>query len=91
MNEIEIYEAPDGNTQVNVRFDKDTVWLSQVQLVELFMSSKGNISEHLKNIFNSGELESEATVRNFRTVRKEGKREVTRNMEPYNPGTSHRV
>ena len=76
MDEIKIYKTPDGNTEVNVRFDKDTVWLSQAQLVELFQSSKANISEHLKNIFKSGELDEGATVRNFRTVRQEGNRDV---------------
>ncbi|MGN6604847.1 MAG: hypothetical protein ACTHK8_20490 [Ginsengibacter sp.] len=71
MNDIEIYKTPDGITQVNVRFEKETVWLSQAELVELFISSKANISEHLKNIFKSGELDSRATVRKFRTVRLE--------------------
>ena len=84
MDEIKIYKTPDGNTQVNVRFDKDTVWLSQAQLVELFESSKANISEHLKNVFKSGELDEGATVRKFRTVRQEGNRDVTRNIEHYN-------
>ncbi|MGN6802131.1 MAG: virulence RhuM family protein [Ginsengibacter sp.] len=60
------------------------MWLSQAELVELFISSKANISEHLKNIFKSGELDSRATVRKFRTVRREGNREVTRNIEHYN-------
>ncbi len=84
MNEIEIYTTPDGKTELQVRFDVDTVWLSQAQLVDLFQSSKANISEHIKGIFASGELESGATVRNFRTVRMEGKRQVTREIEHYN-------
>ncbi len=84
MNKIEIYKTKDNQTQVEVRFDEDTVWLSQSQLVELFKSSKANISEHLTSIFNSGELEISSTVRNFRTVRREGKRQVTRNIDHYN-------
>jgi hypothetical protein len=84
MSQIEIYKTKDNQTEIEVKFEEETVWLSQAQLVELFKSSKANISEHLKSIFKSGELESGATVRNFRTVRKEGKRQVTRNIEHYN-------
>jgi len=81
IDEIKIYKTPDGNTQVNVRFDKDTVWLSQAQLVELFESSKANISEHLKNVFKSGELDDWASVRKFRTVHQEGNRDVDKRKE----------
>lgn len=84
MNEIEIYQTPDKQTQVEVRFEEDTVWLTQAQIVNLFKSSKTNISEHLKNIYQSKELEKEATVRKFRTVRKEAKRLVKREIEYYN-------
>jgi len=84
MNQIEIYKSKDNQTQVEVRFDEDTVWLSQAQLVDLFQSSKANISEHIKGIFSSGELETGATVRKFRTVRTEGKRQVTRDIEHFN-------
>lgn len=78
MNRVEIYKTTDNQTQVVVKFDEDTVWLTQSQLVDLFESSKANISEHLKNIFKAGEL------KNIPTVRKEGKRQVTRNIEHYN-------
>jgi len=84
MNQIEIYKTKDNETQVEVRFGEDTVWLSQAQLVDLFKSSKANISEHIKSIYASGELETTATVRKFRTVRTEGKRQVTREIEHFN-------
>ncbi len=84
MNEIIIYQTQDNQTQLEVRFDGDTVWLSQAQMVELFASSKANISEHLKSIFQSGELDNLSTVRKFRTVRKEGTRNVSREIEHYN-------
>lgn len=77
-------QAHNGNIQVKVDSDNETVWLTQVQLVDLLHSSKANISEHIKNIYASGELDQEATVRKFRTVRKEGNRQVTRNIEHYN-------
>ncbi len=83
-NKIEIYTSKEGSTQIEVQFDGETVWLNQSQLVDLFQSSKANISEHIKGIFRSGELISEATVRKFRTVRQEGKRLVTREIEYYN-------
>jgi len=67
-----VYADEAGNVQIDVRFDGDTVWLSQDQLVVLFDSSKANISEHVSNILADGELRAEATVRDFRTVRQEG-------------------
>ena len=84
MSEIIIYKSVDNQIEVNVQADGDTVWLTQQQLVNLFQSSKANISEHIKHIFESKELEEQATVRNFRTVQKEGKREVERNRLHYN-------
>ena len=77
MNEIIIYQSEELNQQIEVRIDDETIWLTQAQIVELFGSSKANISEHIKHIFQTGELIQEATVRNFRTVRKEGNRTVT--------------
>lgn len=82
-NEIIIYQ-PDENLALDVRVEDESVWLTQSQIVELFNSSKANISEHLKHIFDSGELAKEATVRKFRTVRLEGNRKVTRNIEFFN-------
>lgn len=82
-NEIILYQ-PDSTTKLKVRIEDDTVWLTQAQIVELFNSSKANISEHLKNIFESEELNKNATVRNYRTVRIEGSRRVNRNLEYFN-------
>ena len=84
MSEIVIYQTPDNQTQVEVQFEGETFWLNQTQLVALFNSSKANISEHLKSIFKTGELSELATVRKFRTVRQEGKRLVSREIEHYN-------
>lgn len=81
--EVIIYQAPDGSTSLDVKLENETVWLTQAQMVELFDSSKANISEHIKHIFESEELEN-STVRNFRTVRKEGNRDVARELEYYN-------
>ncbi len=82
-NEIILYQ-PDSTTSLDVRVAEETVWLTQAQIVELFASSKANVSEHLKNIFESKELDKEATVRKFRTVRIEGGRSVNRNLEYFN-------
>ena len=79
-----IYQREDGTLRIEVRFKDETAWLSQAQLIDLFQSSKANISEHIKNIYTEKELSPEATVRNFRTVQKEGNREVSRDIEYYN-------
>jgi hypothetical protein len=71
-NEIIIYQTEDGLTKIDVKLQNETVWLTQAQLVDLFQSSKANISEHISNIFDEGELDKNSTVRNFRTVEKEG-------------------
>lgn len=84
QNQIIIYEGSDGASRIEVRFEGETVWLSQAQLVELFQSSKANISEHIKNIYTEKELTPESTVRNFRTVQREGGRDVSRDIEYYN-------
>ena len=67
-NNIEIFKTTDNEVEISVTLDNDTVWLSQSQMVILFQSSKANVSEHLKNIFQTGELISDGTVRKFRTV-----------------------
>lgn len=82
-NEIIVYK-PDETLALQVRVEDETVWLSQAQIVELFNSSKANISEHLKHIFDSGELMKDVTVRKFRTVRQEGNRSVARMIEYFN-------
>ncbi|MDR6196963.1 virulence protein RhuM/Fic/DOC family protein [Siphonobacter sp. SORGH_AS_0500] len=83
-NPIEIYQSSEGDTQIEVKFEEETVWLTNNQLVELFDSSKANISEHIRNIFLSEELDEKATVRNFRTVQKEGQRLIQRDRVHYN-------
>ena len=82
--DIVIYKTQDGLTKINVKFEDETVWLTQAQLVELYQTSKSNISEHIKHIFEEGELSQESTVRNFRTVQFEGNREVSREQVYYN-------
>ena len=73
QGEIVIYQNDDGKTKIDVRFVDETVWLTQAQLVELYQSSKANISEHIKHIFEERELEEEAVVRKFRTTAADGK------------------
>jgi hypothetical protein len=72
-SEIIIYKTADGKTKINVRLENNTVWLTQSQLVELYNSSKSNISEHIKHIFEEGELNQNSTVRKFRTLATNGK------------------
>lgn len=80
LNEIVVYQSDELSTRLEVRLEEETIWLTQQQIVELFDSSKANISEHIKHIFESGELKETATVRNFRTVRTEGNRKVSREL-----------
>jgi len=84
MSQILLYQSEDGRTKLDVRLENQTLWLNQKQLTELFGKAKGTISEHIKHIFEDGELEPAATVRLFRTVQIEGEREVTREVECYN-------
>ena len=82
--DIIIYQTEDGLTKINVKLDNDTVWLNQQQMSELFQSSRTNIVEHIKHIYEEGELTIESTCRNFRQVRQEGSREVSREIPFYN-------
>lgn len=83
-NKIVMYQTEDGKTQLDVKLENETVWLTQAQLVQLFDSSKANVSEHIKHIYEDGELAADSTVRKFRTVQTEGKRQVGRNVTYYN-------
>jgi hypothetical protein len=83
-NEFVLYQPDDSATKFEVRLENDTIWLTQAQIVQLFESSKANISEHIKHIYQSKELVEHATVRNFRTVRKEGNRTIARELIHYN-------
>ena len=83
-NSIIIYQPHADQPAIDVRLEGETVWLSQRQMGELFDVDVRTISEHLSNVFSSGELEKEATIRKFRIVRREGTRDVTRSVEHYN-------
>lgn len=79
-----IYQSDDGKIKLDVRFVDETVWLTQQQLAELFQTSRTNVVEHIQHIYEEGELDADATCREFRQVRTEGTREVARNMAFYN-------
>ncbi len=83
-NKIVIYQTEDGQTQIDVRLENETVWLTQAQMVELFQTTKQNVSLHVGNVFKEGELEQEATVKEYLTVQNEGNRKVTRKVKYYN-------
>lgn len=82
--EILFYQTDDGGTRIDVRLHDETLWLTQMQMAELFQKDKRTISEHIANVYDEGELAQEATVRNFRSVQKEGNREVERDLASYN-------
>jgi hypothetical protein len=82
--EILVYAAPDGGVRVDVRLDRETVWLSLNQMAELFARDKSVISRHLRNVFDSGELDRLATVAKSARVQIEGGREVLRDIEYFN-------
>ena len=84
VGDIIIYQTEDGQTQVDVRMENDTVWLTQAQMAELFKSSRTNIVEHIQHIYDEDELDETSTCRKFRQVRQEGKRMVTREIPIYN-------
>jgi hypothetical protein len=83
-SQILIYQPEDGKTRIDVRLEDETVWLSQRLMAELFQVSVPTINEHVQNVFKERELEPEATIRNFRIVQTEGRREVTREVAHYN-------
>lgn len=82
--EIILYQSEDGLTKIDVRFEDETVWLTQQQMAELFQSSRSNIVEHIQHIYEEGELDEAATCRKFRQVRTEGSRQVARELPYYN-------
>jgi len=83
-SQLIIYQAEDGKIKIDVRFQEETVWLTQQLMAELFQTTKQNISLHIQNIYGEGELTSKATVKEFLTVQKEGGRSVQRKIEYYN-------
>lgn len=84
QNQIEIYQGTDGQTQIEVKFEQDTVWLNQKQMADLFDKDVRTISEHIKTIYKTQELERDSTIRNFRIVQLEGKRDIERNIDHFN-------
>ena len=84
VSKVEIYETTESQVNVEVQFEGDTVWLSQSQMSELFDQTKQNISLHISNCFNEGELNTASTVKESLTVQKEGNRQVKRNTKYYN-------
>jgi hypothetical protein len=82
--QIEIYQSEDGQTQIQVRLERDTIWLSQAQMAELFDKNSDTIGLHLSNIYKSGELQHSATAEESSVVRQEGKRQVRRKIKFYN-------
>lgn len=81
---IIIYQSEDGQTHIEVRMEDETVWLSQQQMAELFQTSRTNVVEHIKHIYEDGELQEPATCRKFRQVQTEGTRQVNREIPFYN-------
>ena len=84
FGEILIYQTEDGLTKLDVRMEDETVWLTQQQMAELFQTSRTNVVDHIKNIYEEGELDENSTCRKFRQVRMEGSRQVTRELPFYN-------
>lgn len=83
-NQIILYQDDDEITRVSVRFADEDLWLTQNQLAEIYSTTKQNISQHIDNILNDGELDANRTVKDFLTVRQEGNRQVKRSIDHYN-------
>ena len=83
-NEIIIYQSLDGNTKIDVRMESETVWLNQNQMAELFQTTRNNVTMHIKDCYDEGELEESSTSKDFLLVQKEGKRTVSRKIKIYN-------
>lgn len=81
--EIILYKTPEGETEIDVKLEEETVWLTPNQMATLLNKARPTILEHIKNTYNEGELSQESTCRKFRQVQKEGKRIVTREIEHY--------
>ena len=79
-NKIIIYTANDGKTRIDVKLEEETLWLTQTQMCELYQTSRTNVVEHIKHIYEEGELNEEATCRKFRQVRMQGAGNVSHNQ-----------
>jgi len=84
QSQLILYRTPDGQTRIQCRFENENVWLTQALMAELFQKDVRTINEHLVNIYEEGELPRDATIRKFRIVRREGTRDVAREIEFYN-------
>lgn len=82
--EILLYSVPEGRATIEVFFEAETFWLSQKKMSALFNVDVRTVSEHLQNIFDSGELDKDGTIRKFRIVQTEGSRQVSRDVDFYN-------
>ena len=83
-NKMIIYTSIDGQTRIDVRLEDETLWLTQAQMCELYQTSKSNVSEHIKHIFEEGELEENSVVRKFRTTASDGKSYNTNSLVELN-------
>lgn len=83
-NNIIIYQSEDGKTHIDVRLENETLWLTQSQMADLYQTSRTNVVEHIKHIYEDGELDENSTCRKFRQVRVEGNRQVERELPFYN-------
>lgn len=83
-SEILIYQTEDGQTKIDVRMENETVWLTQAQMAELFQTTPQNITLHIKNVYNEGELPEDSTCKEYLQVQQEGKRNVKRKTKFYN-------
>ncbi|QEC53446.1 Fic/DOC family protein [Anseongella ginsenosidimutans] len=84
QNQIEIYQGNDGQTQIQVKFEQDTIWVNQKQMAELFGKDTDTIGLHLRNVYGEGELDEGATTEDFSVVQQEGTRSVRRRIKFYN-------
>lgn len=84
QSQVALYQSADGQIQLNVSLDEDTVWLTQRQMAVLFDTSADNVSLHLKNVYAEAELAESATTEEFSVVQEEGARRVRRRLKHYN-------
>lgn len=83
-NNIVLYQDDDGKIKVSVRFSDEDVWITQVQLAEIYATSRQNIGQHIDNVYKDGELPKESTIKKFFIVQQEGNRQVRREIDHYN-------
>ena len=83
QSSVILYQTEDGRTRVQCRFEDESVWLTQALIAELFQVTVPTVNEHLKGIYSEGEVQAGATIRKFRIVRREGARQINREIEHY--------